>query len=269
MFFISQKSHLIRFLTISIIVSIMFSGRFMWADTQSDTSSAPRAEKVTMVCTRPEVSYFGKWLYLVFAEAFKRIDMELVFEHYPAKRCSYLAKEGLVDGDLCRIYSYNETYTNLLRVDESIATVRWVAFSKDTRLHMDKWEDFKGTDFKVDYRHGLLKVENKLSRFVRKENLSTVNEVNQGLKKLASGRSDIYVDVEETVKQYLVTDDFRNSKIRNIGVLEEETLHAFLHEKNASFVPKLSSSLKEMKQEGLLHKYKTLVEEEIKSIIID
>jgi hypothetical protein len=38
--------------------------------------------------------------------------------------------------------------------------------------------------------------------------------------------------------------------------MESFTAHAFLHKKHKELVPKLSKSLKEMKQEGLFGKYR-------------
>lgn len=252
-----------------ILVSFIFSGDFVQADSKEKALSTLKGKKMIMVFTRPKHDCFGKWVYLIFTEAFKRMGMELVFENYPAKRCSYLADEGMVDGELGRVYSYNAAHPNLVRIEEHITSIRWAAYSIDPTIQLDDWKNFKGTDYKVEYRRGLTVAELKLSEVVKKENLSVVERIPQGLKKLLKGRTDIYVDVEETVTQYLITEEFEHSKIRKVGLLEEETLHAFLHKKNKSYASKLSDVLKKMKQEGLFEKYKTIVEVESRSINID
>ena len=254
---------------IPFIILILICVSFLLSSGNFARADSPNGKKITMVFTRPKHDYFGRWIDLIFTEAFKRIGLELVFESYPAKRCSYLADEGMVDGELGRIYSYNEGHPNLVRVEESITSIRWAAYSVDHEIRVDSWDSFKGTDYKVDYRRGLAKAELRLSEFVKKENLTALDMVTQGLKKLATGRTDIYVDVEETTTQYLVSEEFDHTEIRKIGLIEEETLHAFLHKKNKSYAPKLSGALKEMKEEGLFEKYKTIVEEESRSINIE
>lgn len=225
-------------------------------------------KKMTMVFTRSKNEYAGKWTFLVFTEAFRRIGMELVFETYPPKRCSFLADEGMVDGELGRIFSYGETHPNLVRVEEPVTTAIWVAYTIDPAIKIDGWESLKDTHYKVEYRKGLAKSETRLSELVRKENLSSVNSVSSGLKKLESGRSDIYVDIEGTAKPFLLSGELKGSKIRKAGNLEEETIHAYLHKKNKSYAPALSTALREMKRGGLFEAYEAIVRKEIGSISV-
>jgi ABC-type amino acid transport substrate-binding protein len=267
-----QQTHRrIPFIILILICAtfLLSSDNFTQADNSEEALSAKESKKMTMVFTRPKYEYYGRWMFLVFDEAFRRIGMELVFENYPPKRSSYMADEGMVDGELGRIYSYNEFHPSLIRVEEHITSIRWVAYTINPELRFGGWSGLQGTDYKVEYRRGLAKAENRLSKLVSAENLSSINSVPQGLEKLASGRTDIYVDVEQTVSQYLVSREFEDSGIRKAGVLEEETLHAFLHKKNEAYAPKLSDALKQMKSEGLFEKYKYIVEEESRAITIE
>lgn len=227
-----------------------------------------KAKKMTMVFTISRDEYSGKWIYLIFAEAFKRIGMELVLETCPPKRCSFWVDEGEVDGELGRAYNYGESHANLIRVKEPITSLSWVAYTIDPIVKIDGWEGLKGTNYKVESRQGLEKAETRLSELVPKKNLSFVSSVSSGLRKLAGGRSDIYVDIEETVRPLLSNEEFKGSKIRKAGILEEETLHAFLHKKNKSYAAALSTALRQMKQEGLFKTYDAIAREKIGSISV-
>ena len=65
----------------------------------------------------------------------------------------------------------------------------------------------------------------------------------------------MFIELERTVLDALETSEFKNSNIHIAGVMEEQTIHAFLHIKHKYLVSKLSAVLKEMKQEGLIEKY--------------
>lgn len=265
------RTHLIKSFLILSIIYLAFtpSNVFSQASNSEGAVSAPESRKMTMVFTRPKYEYYGRWMYLVFNEAFKRIGKELVFENYPPKRCSFLADEGKVDGELGRIYSYNKFHPNLVRVEEHITSISWAAYTTDPEMRLGGWESLRKKDLRIEFRRGLTKADQRLSELVSEENLSSIDSVPQGLEKLANGRTDIYVDVEQTVTQYLISEEFENSGIRKAGILEEETLHAFLHKKHEAIAPKLSDALRQMKSEGLFEKYKYIVEEEFRSITVD
>ena len=124
-----------------------------------------------------------------------------------------------------------------------ITSVRWAAYTTDPELRFGGWDSLRHSDYKIEYRRGLAKAEQRLTKLVSEGNLSSIDSVAQGLEKLANGRTDIYVDVEET-------------------------LHAFMHKKNEAIAPMLSDALRQIKSEGLFEKYKYIVEEEFRSINI-
>lgn len=249
-----------------VFFTLIVTDIFLQMGSAEETSMPSGAKKMTMVFTRSREEYSGRWTYLVFTEAFRRMGLELVFETYPANRCSFLADEGRVDGEFGRTYSYGQSHPNLIRVEEPITSVIWAAYTIDPTVKIDGWEGLKGANYKVESRLGLEKAKTRLSEFVTKENLSLVDTVSSGFKKLLSGRSDIYVDIEETAMPFLLSKEFKGSEIRKAGILEEETIHAFLHKKNKSYLAALSTALREMKQEGLFELYEAVAKKEIASM---
>ena len=214
-------------------------------------------KKFIMVSVRKENSNDWKLFRRIYNEAFKRIGKGYVIKYYPAKRGGILANRGEVDGELARIYNYNESFPNLIRVEEPIFTIKISAFATDPRIRINRWSDFIGTDYIVEYMFGLKAGYDNLSRVMDKGKLFHVYHWSTGLKNLAAGRSDIYIGVERTVLAALKTETYKSLKIINAGVIEKQTIHAFFHKKHKAIVPLLSSALTEMRSEGLLEKFNT------------
>jgi len=205
-----------------------------------------------MASPRQETSNDGKTLKLIYTEAFKRMGIELVYVFYPAKRASIMAAKGKIDGELARVYSYNDKLENLIRVEEPIFPVRFSAFTTNPEIELNGWESLRGTDYKVEYMRGIKRCAIKFSKVIKKENLSEVSHWSQGLRKIIAKRTDIYVEVERTVFRALKTEEFKNANIRIAGVVEEVNLYTFLNKKYANLVPQLAAILKEMKDEGTI-----------------
>ncbi len=248
-----------------IIVFIIVSILFLHPGYGLNMAGSSFAGEKTIVMVFPETkeNFLGKWLYLSYTEAFKRLGLKLVYEHYPPKRCIYLSDAGKVDGELGRIYNYNKAHPNLMRVEESSFSVKIVAFTTDTSLKLNGWESLRGTDYKVRYVLGIKISEDNLPKVVSPKNLYFTFDAYSGINALISGHTDLYVDEEmSTVSVLKRTKEFKNAEVQIAGVMEEVFLHAFLHKKNAALVPKLSTVLYEMKLEGLIEKYRAIALEQ-------
>jgi len=230
--------------------------------TAGEIAVSPSPKKMLMVFTQSIDTPPGRWMYLVFNEAFKRIGMKLELAIYPPNRAGALADAGAVDGELGRMYSYQNNHPDLIRVDEPLSRVSWAAYATSPTIKISGWESLHNMPFRVEYRAGMAIPKLRLSALIGQENLSYVNNVSSGLRKLQAGRTDIYVDLEEIVSPCLQSNQFRGMAIRKAGVLEEETLHAYFHKKNKSLAPGLSAALKTMKHDGLFDAYWTVVNRE-------
>lgn len=198
----------------------------------------------------------GKFLDLIYTEAFKRLKMIFIYKEYPAKRSFYMSDSGEADGELSRVYSYNKEHPNFIRVEEPHWTSGFIAVAADPSIHLNGWESLRGTDYKVNYKLGIKGCEVNLPKVVRPEKLEMVTEVFHAYKKILVGRADIFVGAELNAASLLESDEFKNSELRIVGVMEKFTAHMFLHKKHTELVSELSDVLKEMKEEGLLKKYR-------------
>ena len=198
----------------------------------------------------------GKALELIYTEAFKRLGYKLTYIGYPAKRSSALSDLGHVDGEIHRVNDYGKTHPNVIRVEESPFSIIFMAYGVDGSLQLNGWKSLQGGDYLIGHRLGVRKTDGMLPKFVAPNNLQRVSSVELGLKMVIGGRIKIYIDIKENIEGAISADSsLRLSELRPLGIMEEVTIHAFLHKKHEALVPQLSLVLKQMKKEGIIEKF--------------
>ena len=216
------------------------------------------AEKLVLVGSKDtKESMHGRWLTLIYTEVFQRLGIDWSYEAYSSARASALSDSGEADGEINRVSGYNSVHPNLLRVGESHFPTRLVAYAVRPGIKIDSWSSLKDTSYRVEYRRGTKIVRDGLAPVVAPNNLSSVITVEQGLKKLLSDRTDIYIDVEDLVTEVLLRLDaekFDPSRVYKAGLLAEDSLHMFLHKNKAHLIRAVNQTLREMKEEGLVDK---------------
>ncbi len=250
-----------RFTIITAILTVMlFSVNNVMCQ---ENPSALKEDTFVIATFRAEDDYLGKWYKMIYAEIFKRLGMKFELRTFPPKRTSIEADAGNVDGEAARPYHYTDEHPNLIRVEESVVSVNFSAFAvQDSIPQLNGWESLKGKDYRVEYRHGIKTTEDNLPNVVKKENLSTVTEQVPGLKKLISGRIDLFVDEESGILTLLKTPEFKDSRIRSAGLMESFPVYPYLHKKHALLAPKMAEIIKAMKEEGLIEQYRIMLDKE-------
>lgn len=199
----------------------------------------------------------GKFLTLIYTEAFKRLGYTFTVETFPAKRASMLSDNGSVDGELSRVYQYQETHPNVIRVDTPHWKSGFLGVSLKPEIKLSGWNALKNTDYRINYLRGTQGVETNLSKVVGPLQIELVDSETAGLRKVLLGRADLYIDTERVIVNALGSDEFKESGLRVAGIMEEFTGHAYLHKRHKELVPKLAAILADMKKEGLFIKYRT------------
>jgi len=221
------------------------------------TAQTAAADTITMAFTiSPSDSVTFTYYNLVYTEAFQRLGYDFKYEIYPPARVSAMVNSGEMDGEALRSKNYNEIYTNLVLVDESVFSLTVQAFVVRSDIRIENWESFRDSGYRVEYYRSARLVEQKLQKVVSPENLSAANAHVFALRKLLTGRIDVYVESTASVLPLLHTDEFRDSGIRSEGTLMEVPMYTFLNKKHAELAKKLSSVLSQMKDEGLLEQYR-------------
>ena len=130
-------------------------------------------------------------------------------------------------------------------------SLRFSAFSTNPSIELNGWESLKGKGYNVEYIRGTNICDIHLPKVVESDKLSEISYPSQGLNKLLSGRTDVFIAEENTVLEALESDEFKGSGIKIVGRMADVNLHAFLHKKHKDLVPKVSSTIKEIKDEAL------------------
>jgi hypothetical protein len=223
---------------------------------------SPNAEeKILFSNVLPENSYRVKWYKYVYTEAFRRIGKEFEFKQYPMKRGPDLVNMGKLDGELGRVADFNTMYPNLLKVNESLWEVKFVAYTTDKNLKLNKWESLKNKRLRVNYRRGVKKCEEMLNLIVDPLYLDNVTIDLQGLQKLRRKRIDVYVGIESLVDPLLDKHLFSSKYFHKAGVMGGSKIYAFLHRKHSKLAKKLAAVFKAMKKEGLFKEYDLIAHE--------
>ena len=256
--FEAQKKRMKKYsIMLLIFAGILFATLLSGRAAQADTHESDQANRhILMVTVRAKDSSGGMFLNMVYTEAFKRLGRTFEYQQYPPIRCIVLSDAGEVDGEITRADRYGESHPNVIRVEEPHYTSGFLALSMDESLSLNGWESLGNTKYLVNYRRGVKGAEPHILNVVKPENIEIVNTIPSGLRKLITGRCDVYVESESELIPFLTSDAFRHSGIRIAGVMQQYTAHAFLHKKNRELVPQLTKVLKAMKAEGLFEQYR-------------
>ncbi|WP_373976638.1 hypothetical protein NT239_07860 [Chitinibacter sp. SCUT-21] len=222
--------------------------------------------KETIILTGGEKfiqSPYGKWLELVYKEAFRRLDYELQVVGYPSQRAIFMADKGEVDGQIERGYDFNIEHPNLVRVEEPTNQDAYSAFTLKSGISLKGWDSLRGSKYTVVARRGVGRTVATLGAIVGNERLYFVENPEKALLMLQAGHADLYIDydplVEDTLASLRKSDPSAFAGLHKAGEMDFTTHHAFLHQRWAALAPKLAHVLKEMKREGLFEKYRKMI----------
>jgi len=191
---------------------------------------------------------------LVLTEAFQRNGIKFKLEAVPALRAIELVNTGVADGDAFRIYEFGEANPNYFRIEEPYYSLDFVGFAAKPDIQLDGWASLKEGHYRVGYRAGVKKMEDNLVGFIDEDKLITVpGDATEGFKMLTAGRFDVFVTTPEAVA-LIQSNNFKD--VYNAGVLDATLIYPYLHKKHANLAPQIAATIKEMKEEGLLERYR-------------
>jgi hypothetical protein len=65
---------------------------------------------IVMATIQGPTDYYGKWGELIYTEAFRRLNVNLVIKVYPLERANLMVSRKQVDGDIGRSLAFYESY---------------------------------------------------------------------------------------------------------------------------------------------------------------
>lgn len=196
----------------------------------------------------------GAWLVLIYTDAFKRLGYHLVVAEYPLARGAALAKQGAIDGLLQRAAFYHDIDPSLVQVTESHFTTRFVAYGIKPITGLNGWSSLRDRALHVECRRGILVCEVQAPKYLGDDHVAIANSTELGLRMLVHGRADLLIDSKYSVDGWLTNPEFR--AVRALGVMDEQTMHVFLHAKHTALAPRLADVLRQMKQDGVVEQYR-------------
>ncbi|SHM71310.1 hypothetical protein SAMN05192549_102294 [Duganella sacchari] len=236
--------------------------RFLMVTAATAASSlvyaAPAPQRIVLAGLVTEADrYAAEWLTLIYTEAFRQLGVALEIRNYPASRASAEALAGNVDGEMVRNLEYQEMQQVLVRVPEPTMFVTTASYvHRPDVTPAAGWEGLRDTRYHVEYRAGYMVMGKKLAAVVPAANLTSVRSAQLGLRKLALGRIDLYVDNIEVVEPLLSSDEFRTLGIRQASVIERSAVYCYLNRKHADLAGRLGVVLKKMRESGLIERYR-------------
>lgn len=205
-----------------------------------------------------------RWATLILNEAFRRLGMTMQMVHYPLTRYAAMLDSGEIDGDPSRIYDYGAAHPALIRVEESIIDMGFVMYAAKPDIRLKSLEQLRTSGWAVEYQRGVLYCENKLKEVVPPDALSNISSGEQGLRKLLAGRTDVFCDLETSMRRYLNSPEFKDEmRLRKVFHLATLPTYPYLHPKHAALAPRLAAVLKQLKKEGLVEAYRQQVEKDL------
>lgn len=217
--------------------------------------AAPAA--IVLATDEPETSWAGRWMRMIYVEAFRRLDLPLRVEVYPLARIGVLLDRGEVDGEFLRTAAYGAAHPALVRVDESVVDLVFALWTVDSTAAPRRLQDLADTGWQVLYRRGVLVCERALTAAIPADRLIDVTTTAQGLQMLRGARAEVYCEIDMALTNEHYAPPFKDTamprKLLELG--DPLPTYPYLHRRHAALAAPLAAVLRQMKAEGLIERY--------------
>ena len=184
------------------------------------------------------------YLDMVLKEAFRRIGVTINIFTLPAERALQNVNDGINDGDFTRITGLEKKYPNLVLVPEKLIDYEYMAFTKNVNDRIKGWSGLKPYDVGIITGWKILE-----SNVTGTRSLVKVRDEHVLFTLLENERVDI-------VTYYRLGGNalIKELNFKDIHAIEPPVsvnpMYLYLNKKHKSLIPKLVSSLRDMKSDG-------------------
>lgn len=183
----------------------------------------------------------------IIREVYQRIGIDIRVEYVPAQRALSLSSQGVVDGELERIYAIGDLHPNLLRLEPPIFQTKDMIFTKMKNFRYDGKASLQG------YRIGIVNGAKMSERATQGMSVAKLTHSSQLFHMLAKDRLDIVVISQVTGETHL-----RDYREQGIYMLEQPiataNLYHYLHKKHRGLLPEVEASLTDVIASGYVDK---------------
>jgi len=201
---------------------------------------------------KPPESPAFNYLTSLYTTLSDRIGIEFVFHEYPHKRSSQMLADGLLDGDISRVYEYKEWYPELVRVEEPHYTGYVIAVTRFSNIAAWSFDDIVSNKVNICFHRGSLIVENRLHERVDKALTHPVSSLKRGLRTLQAGRCEVLIGVSNQLRNLVHDPAFNSASLHIIDNLYSYSGHMYLAPQHQRLAEKISNELKLMRKEGII-----------------
>ncbi len=208
-------------------------------------------------------SFHGELAYRIYSVVFKRLDIKLQFEFFPARRANAMLKRGELDGDIARTLQFGIENPELTRVQEPAFVVRLAAYGLTPDVKVKGWKSLENSPLQFDCLDGYTQPKERLTSVVPLEQISFINGIDLSFKRLIKKRTDVYVGVEEHADSLLRKIKYKNAGIQKLGWLGDEYVYLYLHKKHSGLAILIGEELQRLKKEGVIKKIEQDLRQEL------
>lgn len=179
-------------------------------------------------------------------QACARIGYQVATDQPQAERALMLANSGVNDGDGPRVESLDNlwSYPNLVRVEEPLLDIDFVAFTCDPGLVVNDWKSLSGHNVAIVTGWKILE-----RRLTYLSSLVKVKDVEHLLRLLKYGRTDVAI-----MDRYSGLDAAGRIGLEHCRIadppLDSRTMYLYLNIRHVEVAAKLAEALRAMKQDG-------------------
>ncbi|WP_140054611.1 hypothetical protein [Oceanospirillum sanctuarii] len=222
----------------------------------NDTISKPDDRlPIVLVSAHQKHDYFGVLAELIYQDAFQRLGRKLEIRYAPLRRAEVLHRNAMVDGDVGRTDAFHQQFPEMIRVSEATVSVRYNAYSQLPNIKVNSWDSLRWSSLRIEYQRGDLMASYRLKDIGPSAQLTQVDNLTLGLRKLFAGRTDLFIGMERGINHVMAKSEFRGKKLYRAGFMEAFEGHVYLQPKHRELAAELSDVLKAMAQEGVIERY--------------
>ncbi len=202
----------------------------------------------------PQFTAYGE-MEVLYRDAFDALGYDFQMQHRPSQRSLQEAVHGVTDGECIRtgnVLTRSEDF-ELIRVDALLVTAdleAWGTEKPEESTRFSSMADLAQGDYRIGYPRGAEAVPELIARF-QVENTHPVANPEVGLRMLAAGRLDFYVDTGPVIRMTLREMDLP-VPLYAVGKLMPLEGYPYLNRRHQHLLPDLARELRaRLSPEGL------------------
>lgn len=182
----------------------------------------------------------------VLRKVYQRLGHDIELVRFPGRRSLVETNNGETHGELIRIKSLENKFTNLLRIPTSVASMKLMAFSLKENAPV------VGIAGLIGKRVGIVRGVEITDRLTKNQDRQMVNSIESLFQILLNGQVDLVIFPKLDSQFYLNAHNLNDKVVMSKHPLMEIKLFHYLHKSQAEMAKQLTELLKQMDSHGEL-----------------